>query len=93
MSTTTHIALDWQSWVACGLGLLAVLHLGKRWWPKRRSTQALMPGDDDTMACAAQAPGACGGGGGGCGGCGSPETPIRVHRYTSRDTLGRTPGP
>lgn len=85
----THTAFDWQSWLACGLGLLAVLHLTRRWWPKpqRQGASSATPA---AHGCAVEAPSACGGGG--CSSCGSSETPIRVHRRTSRDTSGATPG-
>jgi len=86
-------AFDWQSWLACGLGLLAVLHLTRRWWPKKR-TRAPISGAPATAAssagCAIEAPSACEGGG--CGACGTTATPIRVHRRTSRDNTGTTPG-
>jgi len=85
----THAPFDWQSWLACGLGLLAVLHLMRRWWPKpqRESASSATPAN---TGCVVEAPSACGGGG--CGSCGASETPIRVHRRTSRDTSGATPG-
>lgn len=91
---------DWQSWLACGLGLLAVLHLSRRWWPKNgwprhRGEQPAAAGPQAKAGsdggCEVQAPGACAGGG--CGSCGSSATvPIRVHRRTSHDTPGATPG-
>ncbi len=81
---------DWQSWLACGLGLLAVLHLTRRWWPKRPGSRATAPTASDASGCETKAPSACGGGG--CGNCGTAATPIRVHRRTSRDTPGATPG-
>ena len=87
-------AFDWQSWLACGLGLLAVLHLTRRWWPKRANRQATgsSAAAGPGKGCGpVETPGACGGGG--CGTCGTSATPIRVHRRTSRDTRGSTPGP
>lgn len=85
-------AFDWQSWLACGLGVLAVLHLTRRWWPQRRhhptAEAHLTPGSG--AGCAVEAPSACGGGG--CGSCGTSTTPIRVHRKPSGDNLGSTPG-
>lgn len=91
MSATTF---DWQSWLACGLGLLAVAHLTRRWWPKRNKHPAAgsttTPGSA-TGCGTVEAPSACGGGG--CGSCGSSTTPIRVHRRTSHDTPGATPSP
>lgn len=87
----TATTFDWQSWLACGLGLLAVLHLTKRWWPKHLGRQATAPAAaSSTTGCEVEAPSACGGGG--CGGCGASSTPIRVHRRTLRDTPGATPG-
>lgn len=97
MDATTF---DWQSWLACGLGLLAVAHLTRRWWPKRLQRHHRL--DHTTTASSAtpgsgtgcgtvEAPSACAGGG--CGSCGSSTTPIRVHRRTSRDTSGATPNP
>lgn len=84
---------DWQSWLACGLGVLAVAHLTRRWWPKRKNhpTPGASAATGTGAGCGAvEAPSACGGGG--CGSCGSSTTPIRVHRRTSRDNPGATPG-
>lgn len=94
----TAATIDWQSWLACGLGLLAVLHLTRRWWPKRRAGPASSASPNQqangtppgsAKGCAVEAPSACGGGG--CGACGTSTTPIRVHRRASRDTSGATP--
>ncbi len=95
---TSHF--DWQSWLACGLGLLAALHLTRRWWPRhvwprqqgdRSMAPALQAKAGSEAGCEVQAPSACGGGG--CGSCGtSSSVPIRVHRRTSHDTPGATPG-
>lgn len=89
-----NTSFDWQSWLACGLGLLAVLHLTRRWWPKRLrapTTASSATHGAGTGCGPVDAPGACGGGG--CGSCSTAATPIRVHRRTSRDTPGTTPGP
>ena len=89
-------SFDWQSWLACGLGLLAVLHLTRRWWPQKRQKRPspAISGAPATAAssagCAIEAPSACEGGG--CGACGTTATPIRVHRRSLRDTPGSTPG-
>lgn len=91
MDATTF---DWQSWLACGLGLLAVVHLTRRWWPKRHNHQTTAsPATANSGAgCGTvEAPSSCGGGG--CGSCGSSTAPIRVHRRTSRDNPGATPSP
>lgn len=66
-------ALDWQTWVTFGLGLLALAYLVRRWWPRRAQTAASC-GTGNTTGSAS--------GCSSCNGCGSGQgtLPMRDHR-------------
>jgi hypothetical protein len=72
----THFLIDWQTWAALGLGLLAAGHVARRWWPAWRRPGATASACGQPAAEAA----ACGSGCGSCGQtAGSASKDHRIH--------------
>ncbi|MEY4763616.1 MAG: hypothetical protein RI907_289 [Pseudomonadota bacterium] len=65
---------DTQTWLALAIGALALAHVTRRWWPRRRAPQA----HTGTACGTGSSASACGSG---CGQCGSAgNAPPKDHR-------------